>query len=178
MATLKNAIEQLVDQIQERFPQAELSLDTPDFAEASWWLDLRLADYQLAVEWRPEFGFGLSSRSESVYGELSDEVYSSQEEAYRRIVQLLLSSSRTTEVRSLSLAELRRERDLTQTDLAQRLTMKQASLSKMERREDILLGSLRSLVQAMGGVLEIRASFSDSVVRIQFDQPKQDQNSV
>ena len=178
MATLKNAIEQLVDQIHERFPQAELSLDAPDFAEASWWLDLRLADYRLAIEWRPAFGFGLSSRSEEVYGELSDEVYSSQEEAYRRIVQLLLSSSRTNEVRSLSLAELRRERDLTQIDLAQRLTMKQASLSKMERREDMLIGSLRSLVQAMGGVLEIRASFSDSVVRIQFDHPQQDQNSV
>lgn len=170
MATLKNGIEQLVDQIHERFPQAEVSLDAPGFAEASWWLDIRLADYYLAVEWRPGFGFGLSSRSEEVYGELSDEVYPSKEEAYRRIVQLLLSSSRTTEVRSLSLAELRRERDLTQIALAQRLTMKQASLSKMERREDILLGSLRSLVQAMGGVLEIRASFSDAVVRIQFDQ--------
>jgi DNA-binding transcriptional regulator YiaG len=178
MATLKNAMEQLVERLQERFPEAEFHLDRPDSVEASWWLDIRLADYSVTVEWRPGYGFGLSSRASAVYGERSDEVYPSEEEAYRRIVQLLLSGSSTLEVHSLSLAELRRERDLTQIDLARRLSMKQASLSKMERRGDMLVGSLRALVQAMGGVLEIRASFSDAIVRIQFDPPKRDPNSA
>ncbi len=63
--------------------------------------------------------------------------------------------------RNLSLAELRRARLLTQDQLAADLHVNQASIAKLERRTDMYLSTLRHLVEAMGGELEIVARFPD-----------------
>ena len=57
----------------------------------------------------------------------------------------------------LSLRELRKAFALTQTDLAARLKIKQASVARMEQRSDLLLSTLRSYVEAMGGRLDLIA---------------------
>ena len=44
--------------------------------------------------------------------------------------------------------------------------IKQASVSKMERRTDMYIGTLAKFIEAMGGQLEIRAVFPDGSVRI------------
>jgi hypothetical protein len=44
--------------------------------------------------------------------------------------------------------------------------MKQASISKLERRADMYISSLRRFVEAMGGQLEITAKFPEGDVRI------------
>jgi DNA-binding XRE family transcriptional regulator len=62
---------------------------------------------------------------------------------------------------SMALDELRAARDLTQERLASILGVKQASVSKMERRTDMYVSTLRDFVKAMGGRLEIRAVFPD-----------------
>lgn len=61
----------------------------------------------------------------------------------------------------LTLAELRKAFDVSQEDLAKVLDVKQANVSKIERREDMLLSTLAAYVQAMGGHLEIVAHFPD-----------------
>jgi DNA-binding XRE family transcriptional regulator len=61
----------------------------------------------------------------------------------------------------LSLAELRRARAMTQDQLAADLHVGQASIAKLERRTDMYLSTLRRFVEAMGGKLEIVASFPD-----------------
>jgi len=66
----------------------------------------------------------------------------------------------------LPLQELRQARRLTQEALARVLRSKQALVSKLERRADMYVSSLRSHIQAMGGELEIIARFPDGVVRI------------
>ncbi len=53
------------------------------------------------------------------------------------------------------LAQLRREVDLTQAQLAPRVGISQSDLSKLERRRDVRLSSLRSYAQALGGRLRI-----------------------
>jgi DNA-binding transcriptional regulator YiaG len=72
---------------------------------------------------------------------------------------------------NMSLDQLRAARELTQEHLAELLHIKQASVSKMERRTDMYIGTLAKFIEAMGGQLEIRAIFPDGAVRItQFSQ--------
>lgn len=69
-------------------------------------------------------------------------------------------------LQQMALDELREARKLTQTQLAQVLHVDQGSVSKMERRADMYISTLRSYVEAMGGTLDIRAHFPDGEVQI------------
>lgn len=163
-----NAIEQLQDLLVKRFPAATITLDRPDTPSASWWLDVVLNTYSVAVEWKPGVGFGVSTPTGDEYGGGPDEVYADPEAAYSRILELLLSQTRT--VPDLSLPKLRESRELSQVELAQRLNVNQGALSRLERRSDMLLGTLRNLVGAMGGELKLIAEFPDRTVRIRIDE--------
>jgi DNA-binding XRE family transcriptional regulator len=66
----------------------------------------------------------------------------------------------------LSLADLRRARDLTQAELAYTLKTTQSGVSRIERESDLYVSTLRKYVEAMGGQLEIRAVFPDADVPI------------
>jgi transcriptional regulator with XRE-family HTH domain len=66
----------------------------------------------------------------------------------------------------MALAELRAARDLTQEHLSDMLGVKQSAVSKLERRADMYVSTLRSFIKAMGGDLETRAVFRDGAVRI------------
>ena len=75
--------------------------------------------------------------------------------------------ARTQEMlREMPLVELRRQLNLTQEALATVLGTSQASVSKLERRSDIYLSTLRRYVEAMGGELEITARFPDGEIRL------------
>jgi len=64
----------------------------------------------------------------------------------------------------LPLAEVRKARLMTQNRLAELLQVNQGAISKMEKRSDMYLSTLRSYVEAMGGHLDIRAVFPDGEV--------------
>jgi DNA-binding XRE family transcriptional regulator len=63
------------------------------------------------------------------------------------------------EYRALALSELREARDLTQVQLAKKLGIDQGAVSKIERRTDMYLSTLRNVIAAMGGKLELTARF-------------------
>lgn len=67
---------------------------------------------------------------------------------------------------TMPLQELRRARQLSQEQLAGALHVQQASISKLERRTDMYISTLRNFIQAMGGDLEINAVFPDGIVSI------------
>ena len=67
---------------------------------------------------------------------------------------------------ALNLAELRRHRELTQVELAQRLERTQASISAMEAAGDNLLSTYRAAIESMGGRLELVAVFDDERIVI------------
>ena len=69
-------------------------------------------------------------------------------------------------IREMALDELREARQLTQQQLADQLKVRQPAIAKMERRADMYLSTLRSVIKAMGGELDIRAVFPDGSVRI------------
>lgn len=72
---------------------------------------------------------------------------------------------------AFNLAELRRHRDLTQVELAERLEKAQASISAMEAAGDNLLSTWRSVVESMGGRLELVAVFDDERIAIPTVEP-------
>ena len=59
----------------------------------------------------------------------------------------------------LTLKELRKARDLTQHQLAETLGIRQATVAQMEKRSDLMLSTLRSYVEAMGGRLSLTVEF-------------------
>ena len=61
----------------------------------------------------------------------------------------------------MSLHQLRKARELTQTKIAGELQMGQGDVSKLERRADMYVSTLASYLQAVGAELEIRAVFPD-----------------
>ncbi|MBZ0185836.1 MAG: helix-turn-helix domain-containing protein [Candidatus Obscuribacterales bacterium] len=82
-----------------------------------------------------------------------------------------LSSSRRAKIKARAqdllaeektLRELRKARELSQETLAERLGIRQGDLSKFERRADAYLSTIRRYVVAMGGTLDLVATFPDS----------------
>src|SRR5271168_870910 len=61
----------------------------------------------------------------------------------------------------MSLRDLRKARKLTQARVAKVLGITQDSVSRLERRSDLLLSTLRKTVKAMGGEVRIVAEFPD-----------------
>lgn len=70
-------------------------------------------------------------------------------------------AARATELiaEELSLQDLRKALDLTQTKIAQCLGVRQDTVSRYERRTDMLLSTLQDYVHAMGGELTLVAEF-------------------
>lgn len=61
----------------------------------------------------------------------------------------------------MTLQELRRARKLTQVRMSKELGISQDGVSKLEKRSDLLLSTLRKTVEAMGGSLSLVAEFPD-----------------
>jgi len=80
----------------------------------------------------------------------------------RRTVELVTEEA--------TLRQLRDARQQSQEEMARKLRINQSAVSKIERRTDMYLSTLRHYIEAMGGQLEIVAHFPDRVVKItQFD---------
>jgi transcriptional regulator with XRE-family HTH domain len=85
-----------------------------------------------------------------------------------KIKKLSAAQRKKVEVRAaelmaeeMTLRELRKARKLTQVRMAKALGVTQDSVSRLEKRSDLLLSTLRKTVQAMGGNLSLVAEFPD-----------------
>ena len=61
----------------------------------------------------------------------------------------------------MSLRDLRKARKLTQARVAKTLGITQDSVSRLEKRSDLLISTLRKTIKAMGGEVRIVAEFPD-----------------
>jgi len=70
-------------------------------------------------------------------------------------------AARTQELiaEELTLRDLRQAQNLTQERMAELMGVEQESVSRLERRADLLLSTLSSYVDAMGGKLRLVAEF-------------------
>jgi transcriptional regulator with XRE-family HTH domain len=85
-----------------------------------------------------------------------------------KIMKLGAAQRRKVEARAaeliaeeMTLRELRKARKLTQVRVAKALGVSQDSISRLEKRSDLLLSTLRKTVRAMGGDLSLIAEFPD-----------------
>ena len=61
----------------------------------------------------------------------------------------------------MALRELRKAHHRTQASMAKQLGISQDGVSRLEKRSDLLLSTLRNYVEAMGGNLRLVAEFPD-----------------
>ena len=73
----------------------------------------------------------------------------------------ILAETDRLEAEYLTLRDLRRARELTQVELARKLGKSQVAIARMEKRGDLMLSTLRSVVESMGGKLDLVATFPD-----------------
>jgi transcriptional regulator with XRE-family HTH domain len=66
----------------------------------------------------------------------------------------------------MQLQELRKARQVTQVEVAKAMNVEQAAISKLERREDMYVSTLREYVKALGGELKLVASFPDAEIQV------------
>jgi transcriptional regulator with XRE-family HTH domain len=78
----------------------------------------------------------------------------------------------------MTLQELRKAHEYSQKVLANALQVNQATISKIERQTDMLISTLRSFVEAMGGSLDIIATFPNHLpVKLNQFEDLQDNNN-
>ena len=73
----------------------------------------------------------------------------------------VLARAATLIAEESALQQLRKARKLTQANMAKRLGIGQEGVSRLEQRSDLLISTLRSYIEAMGGKLSIIAEFQD-----------------
>jgi len=104
------------------------------------------------------------------YNELRKKMSPERREKNKLRTQMLLEE--------MAINELRKARELTQQDVANKLQVNQAAVSKLERQSDMYISTLRRVLGAMGCKLRIVAHFPDrDIVINQFEDIAEKVNS-
>jgi DNA-binding XRE family transcriptional regulator len=69
--------------------------------------------------------------------------------------ELIEARADQIQLEEITLKHLREKLGLSQSELAERLEVKQPAISKLERRQNLELNTLRAVVNALGGTIEI-----------------------
>jgi len=166
-------IEEIVREIEKRIPGVRTRVERTESPRGPVWIDVTNGKHGVAIEWRQGMGFGLTSLPSDSLGEASDETYDSVVELIDRVEELLSTGQRTCAPKEAFLKTLREHRRISQESLAQLMGVSQPNISRLERRIDMNIRTLRAVIEAIGGNLEIVARFGDDAVRItQFDESK------
>ena len=80
----------------------------------------------------------------------------------------------------MGLQDLRKALQYSQKALAEKLNVKQAEISKIEHRTDMLVSTLRAYVEQLGGSLEITVHFpgKQPIKITQFELDSSDQSDL
>jgi DNA-binding XRE family transcriptional regulator len=161
-----NPMQELENRLRKQFPAAKFDLSRPARDDGVWFLDVLHKGNALVIQWQPGSPFGLSSLEGHGYGEKPAEIRKDLDDAEARVVALLKTGGRTERPLDVTLRDLRAELNLTQEQLARELGVRQAAVSKMERRSSrLLVSTLAEVVRAMGGRLVLQAVFPDGDIR-------------
>jgi DNA-binding Xre family transcriptional regulator len=69
-------------------------------------------------------------------------------------------------LKRMTLDKLRKDRKMTQGRLALAMKIEQSEVSRLEKRAEVKLGTLRNYISALGGHVEIHAVFPDKDVEL------------
>lgn len=155
---MNSILRKFADTVEHAIADAKVELDAPAEAAGNWFIDVGSGRRRVSLEFRPGSGFAIFSKS-AEFGEGPMEIYRTPDRAARRVIQLLTASKPKG---AINLKNLRDLYELTQEDLAKKIGIKQAAISRFESRREVKLGTLSEAVKAIGGRLEIRARFKDA----------------
>jgi predicted transcriptional regulator/DNA-binding XRE family transcriptional regulator len=101
----------------------------------------------------------------------------------KRVIRAVRLGSNTGRIIGQSLRTLRDLAGITQDEMANRLSVGQASISKIERRGDVHIHSLQRYVEALGATLRIEAAFPGTQtfadqLNLAFDPDAPDENQL
>ncbi|HVV85632.1 MAG TPA: helix-turn-helix domain-containing protein [Kofleriaceae bacterium] len=80
------------------------------------------------------------------------------------MLEVLRTTKRVPARREMHLQRLREHRAISQDELAELLHVSQATVSKTERRDDVLVSTLRGFIEALGGRLQLIAALPSEIV--------------
>ncbi|MFN0077204.1 MAG: helix-turn-helix domain-containing protein [Prosthecobacter sp.] len=150
------SVRQFLEALETMHPSLSVVFEKGGDKTGDWWLDVGHRSGSFTVHWEPKTGFGLHPASdEAVFGELPPERYADTAMVLRRVEQLVDDG----QVGVVGLRDLREVQGLSQAELANRLGIQQAAVSKVERRQDLHLDTLSAIVKALGGTLEMKVRF-------------------
>lgn len=160
MTTLKvpAAIKTFETCVRSADPTATITLDAPDHAAGTWMIDVRFDNQFLPTQWSAKQGFGIFTTLDLGFGERPNELHRSAETAAARLLQIA-RDLKEGQSAGLTLAGLRELHGLNQTELAEKLGVGQAAISKLESRSEAQVGTLQRAVEALGGQLVMTVRF-------------------
>ncbi len=156
----------LAGQLLEHLPGVEVKVTSPSGRGTVWWVDATLKGHNVIVEWSPDEGFGVASTDGNEFNTAASEVFANADDAIGRVVDVLTSRKKVSPRREMHLQRLREHREISQEALAELLHVSQATVSKTERREDVLLSTLKNFVEALGGRLQLVAKFPTETIEL------------
>lgn len=162
----------LAAQLLERVPGITVKVTAPSGRGKVWWIDASWQGHEVVIEWLPEDGFGLSSTDGNDFNTAASETIVDADVAVERIIDVLKARKRIPPRREMYLQRLREHREVSQETLADLMRVSQATVSKTERREDMLLSTLRTFVEALGGRLQVVAKFPTETIELSFQDKK------
>lgn len=164
--TAKDRVDKLGRLLRKHVPDSSVSVDAPTQPKGDWFIDTTVGKRSFAIEFRPTLGFGLSSTPSEGIGEGPDEFFEDEQAVVDRIAELLRKRGKTEPQRVRLLQELRECMNVSQVEIAAKLKVRQPTISKIERRDDMNLSTLRRYIEALGGELYVTARFPDGSVEI------------
>lgn len=190
---MNNPLE-LMTALQTQLPGFEFILDAAETATGSSWINI--SGQPIVIEHKPGLGFGLFLSDDGSYGNRPDEIYRDAALLLKRLGQLLSEPFATANISStfgddhfsvarpeaisgplahatrkqITLKDIREILGITQADVAKALGKQQSAISKIEKRDDVLISTLVSLIHGMNGVVEITAKFEGCDVSIYSDE--------
>lgn len=161
MESFPAPVKTFVAALAEKLPGVQPQIEPGGEKAGNWWIDLP-GSKPITVEWKPDLGFGFSAQPGG-YGEGPAEIFRSPERAARRVAQLL---NPAPEVAPTGLRAVRELYGVTQKQIAAKLKIQQAAISRLETRSDFKIETISQFVRALGGHMEIRAVFPDGQLPI------------
>jgi Helix-turn-helix domain len=162
----------LATQIRTAIPKAKVDIYRPGPKGKGWIIDAIHSDHLVVVMWTAANGFGIATPTDDDgYGTPPGEYYEQPQHALDRVLYLLRSGEQARTRREMQLQELRDHRSVSQERLAKTLKVSQAHVSQTERRADVLLSTLQSYVEGLGGELLVLAKFPGETIELEFREP-------
>ena len=162
--TMLDVLHETVERLQKL--NFTVAVDSPSDPSGETFIDIAKDDFTAQVSFRPNAGVGIFI-SEATYGQRPDEVYRNAEKAANRVEQLFKQFEKSGFIGYLTLLDMRRLNKLSQVDLTEALAIKQPSVNRIEKRENVKFETLAKLVAAMCGRLEMRVVFDEMEARLE-----------